>query len=1122
MRRTALGFLVLLLVATNVWAQSTAQINGTVADSSGAVLPGATVIVTQTDTGLRREGVSDDTGSFTLTNLPTGPYRIEVSLAGFRSYVQTGIVLQVNSNPVLKATLQLGDIAETVNVVGAAPLVETRNPAVGQVIENERIEALPLEGRNPTALIVLAGAAADTGAPSSRSMTSSRGISIAGGQAFGVAYLLDGAVHNNAFDGFNMPLPFPDALQEFKVETSSQNAQNGTHAGGTVSLVTKSGTNQLHGDAFEFARHHRFNATSPFAGINPATGKRRDDGLVRNQFGGVLGGPILKNRLFFFGAYQSSRSTQTPADLVAFVPTAAMMAGDFTAAASAACNTRGAVTLGAPFVNNRITAAQISPAALAIAKRLPTTNDPCGRVTYSNPTKPIENQTIGKVDWQISQNQSLFGRYIVSTTFWDPPFLNSGNLLSTSLGGRDSDARSLAIGDTMVLSNNLVNNVRFTYHHTNVHRTNAPYFGPSDVGIKAYTYVPDVTLVAATNAFNLGLGTEFDSFYRPNTYAFSDDLTMVRGSHQFGFGGVVSLSDWKTRSNVRTSAGFAFNGGVTGLSLADFMAGTLFTFRQATPFILDATQRNFGVYAQDTWRTSSKVTVNFGVRWEPWFPQQHQNKAIYNFSTARFLAGQRSTIYPDALPGFTYPGDSTFPTKAGLNPNWMNLQPRVGLSWDPGGDGKTSVRAGYGLNGDFISGQFFFDASQAWPFGYEEFLQRPAVGTLDDPWGAIGRVNPYPATLGTGLPKVPGGNFIEVPPDLKGTRVHTWNVAFQRQLGDTVGVSATYLGNYMAHIWGDVTGNPATLPAGAGATGPCTLASTTGPQTFANCSAAPVNLRREISQLNPAIGQYVGYLDWVTDSGWQRYNGILLSMQKRAGNGLSVTANYTLSKCEGTAQSNTGGNPLNVGTGYTRPQSLLNPPANSKELFEADKGPCSNSPTHIFNFTASAQTPQFTRTAVRMLGSGWRLSGIFRAQSGNALRVTTGVDRSLDGVTTATQRVNQVLDNVYGDKTANNWFNPAAFAQPALGTEGNSGYNAYLGPGNKTVDLSLIRSFKVSSTQRLEARVEAFNAFNWFRAGAVAADPTMSPVISFTSANFGRILSSGDPRIMQFALKYQF
>ena len=1105
------GVIVLLLTATNGWAQATAQINGTVADSSGAVLPGVTVIAIQTETGFRREVVTDDTGSYALLNLPTGPYRIEATLSGFRTFAQTGVVLQVNSNPVIPVKMELGSLEETVSVEAAAPLVETRNPAVGATINSEQVEALPLEGRNPLSLITLTGGAADAG-NTSRSMTSSRGIAIAGGQPFGVAYLLDGAGHNNAFDGFNMPLPFPDALQEFKVETSTQNAQNGVHAGGTVSLVTKSGTNALHGDVFEFARHHKFNATAPFAGVDPATGKRRNDGLVRNQFGGTAGGKIVQDKLFFFGAYQTSRSTQTPADLTAFVPTAAMMAGDFTGFTAPACNRGTQVNLRAPFVNNRLAPAQISPAALAIARRLPVTTDPCGRVTYSSPTKPVETQSIGKVDWQITQNHSLFGRFMLTTTFWDPPFANNGNLLSASLGGRDSDAKSLAIGDTMVLSNTMVNNVRFTYHYTNVHRTHTPYFGPEDVGIKTFSYLEDVTQIAVSNAFNLGLGTEFDAFYRPHTYAFSDDLTMIRGNHQFGIGGTLALNDWKTKSNVRAAGGFTINGGVTGLSLADFMAGSVFEFRQATPFLLDATQKNFGVYAQDTWRVSNKITMNYGVRWEPWFPQQHQNEAIYSFSTASFLAGERSRVYPDALPGFTYPGDPTFPSKAGLNPDWLNLQPRVGVSWDPSGDGRTSVRAGYGLSGDFISGQFFFDASQAWPFGYEERLTGTAVGPLDDPWGGVGRTNPFPATLGTGLAKVPGGLFIEVPQDLNGTRVHTWNAGIQRQLSDSMAVSGTYLGNYMLNIWGDVTGNPAVLPANA--TGPCTLRTTTGTQTFPNCSTAPINLRREISQANPVAGQFIGYLDWVTDQGWQQYHGVLLSAQKRAANGLSGNVNYTWSTCEGTAQSNTGGNPLNVGTGYTRPQSLLNPPANGKDLYELDKGPCSFSPSHIFNLIASAETPQFSSTAARVLASGWRLSGIFRASSGNALRVTTGIDRSLDGVATNTQRVNQVMDNVYGDQSLNNWFNPAAFAQPALGTHGNSTYNAYVGPGSRTLDLSLVRSFRFKSAQRLEARVEAFNALNWLR--------PLDPVTVFSSATFGQILTSADPRIMQFAVKYQF
>ena len=420
--RPLLALMVVLLSAEHVWAQATAQINGTVADASGAVLPGVTVIAMQTETGFHREAVTDGTGSYALLNLPTGPYRLEATLSGFRTFSQTGLVLQVGSNPVIPVKMELGSLEQTVSVEAAAPLVETRNPAVGATITSEQIDALPLEGRSAVSLITLTGASADAGPSSSRSMTSSRGIAISGGQPFGVAYLLDGALHNNAYDGFNMPLPFPDALQEFKVETSTQNAQNGVHAGGTVSLVTKSGTNLLHGDAFEFARHHRFNATSPFAGIDPATGKRLDDGLVRNQFGGVLGGKLVQDKLFFFGAYQTSRSTQTPADLVAFVPTAAMMAGDFTGVTSPACNRGTQVNLRAPFVNNRLAPAQISPAALAVAKRLPATSDPCGRVTYSSQTKPVETQSIGRVDWQINQNHSLFGRYMLTTTFWDPPY----------------------------------------------------------------------------------------------------------------------------------------------------------------------------------------------------------------------------------------------------------------------------------------------------------------------------------------------------------------------------------------------------------------------------------------------------------------------------------------------------------------------------------------------------------------------------------------------------------------------------------------------------------------------------------------------------------------------------
>jgi len=1118
---TLVGVILLVLAATTAWAQATAQINGTVADSSGAVLPGVTVVAIQTDTGFRREAVTDDKGTYALLNLPIGPYRLEATLAGFRSYVQTGITLQVNANPVIRVTLQLGELAETLTVQGQAPLVETRNSSIGQVITNQQVEALPLEGRNPTALIVLSGAAVDSGNPSSRSLTGSRSITIAGAQQWGVAYLLDGALHNNVYDGVNLPLPFPDALQEFKVETSSQMAQNGYKAGGTVGIATKAGTNNFHGDMFEFARNHRFNSTSPFASVNPKTGKRFDDGLVRNQFGGVLGGPAVKDRVFFFGAYQGTRTTQTPADIITFIPTAAMMAGDFSTVASAQCRAQGNLTLPAAlgFVNNQINPAQFSPAAVKIAKLLPTTTDPCGRITYQQTTKPVEHQPIGRVDIQLSQKHQLFGRYMLTKTKWDPALLNAnGNILAaagTGAGGRENSQQSFVLGDTYVLSSNTVNSARVFVDRTKVIRTNADMFSPQDVGIKMYSYIPNNMQISVTGGFSINTATEMYSFYKPHTWGAADDLTIVKGAHQFGFGGATSFSGWKAQTNVRSMGPMSFDGGVTGLGLADFLLGRVFEYRQFVPIEADVTQFYVGTYAQDTWRMNSNFTLNYGMRWEPWFPQESQDKRVYNFDIDRLKAGTRSTVYPQSYPGLYYPGDPGFPTKAGMRRQWGNVAPRVGISWDPKGDGRTSIRAGYGLTSDFVTGQFLFDSRSAPPNGLEQRLIRP---TLDDPWGSVGRTNPFPVDFNNyPYDLALYSLYISIPYDLKTTRNHSWNVGWQQQIGNDMAVSATYIGSHMIHMWGAVDGNPGVAPATpiTTASAPCTVnLPTGGTQTFANCSSS-LDQRRELSLLNPAVGQFYGYLDYVTDAGWQNYNGLMLSAQRRAGHGIATTANYTWSTCRGLVSQGDG--PLNVATGYMIPISMINPPseADQKKVFESEEGYCSNWRRHIFNATATIESPEFQGAAMRALASGWRFSGVYRASSGGPLTVSTGTDRALSGIQTGTQRANQVLDNPYGDGTIDSWLNAKAFAQPALGTYGNSGRNAYFGPGYQGVDLSLVRQFSLTDQHKIEARVEAFNAFNWMRKG--------NPVTNLSSASFGRIQTlGGDMRVMQFALKYIF
>ena len=294
-----LGVLVVLLAGTTAWAQATAQMSGTVTDDTGGVLPGVTVEVTQTDTGLTRVAVTDGTGTYVLTNLPVGPYQVEATLAGFQTYVQTGIVLQVGDLAVIDAALGISALQETVTVEAAAPLVDVQSAGIGEVTQNEEILALPLNGRNPVELIALAGAALNVRNSSARSMTGGIAVSVAGGLSAGVAFILDGAIHNNPHNNQNLPFPFPDALQEFRVATGGLSAENGVHSGAVVNAVTKSGTNRFSGNLFEFLRDKRFNSPEHFAAIG-ADGEQQDDGLNRNQYGGTVGGPIVENRVFFF------------------------------------------------------------------------------------------------------------------------------------------------------------------------------------------------------------------------------------------------------------------------------------------------------------------------------------------------------------------------------------------------------------------------------------------------------------------------------------------------------------------------------------------------------------------------------------------------------------------------------------------------------------------------------------------------------------------------------------------------------------------------------------------------------------------------------------------------------
>jgi hypothetical protein len=1090
------GVVVLVFTAGPALAQvgSTAQISGVVADESGGVLPGVDVTAIQTETGFRRSAVSDTNGSYTLSNLPIGPYRIEATLSGFRTFQRTGVVLQVNANPVINVTLSLGNLAETVSVEAAAPLVETRSPSIGAVVENERIEELPLNGRQATDLIVLAGAAVQTDNASSRSMAGGVGISVAGGQSFGVAYTLDGAMHNNPYDNLNLPLPFPDAMQEFRVETSSTNANNGMHSGASVNAVTKSGTNLLHGDLFEFWRNHRFNATNAFNAINPATGERVGDGLNRNQYGGTVGGPIRADRVFFFFGYQATNFRNTPSDIEAFVPTARMLQGDFSLFNSALCGR--SVNIRAPFVNNRLDPALISPAAVAIASRLPQPQDECGRVQYER-TRPTDDaQYIGKVDIQLNNNHSMFARYMLSTQKVTPPLvLNPENILVSTQGGNEQAGHTLTIGDTRVLSTNMVNSLRLAANYTDVHRTHVPIgFDTSDVGINSFSYLEDYMLLSVTGGFSLGGGTESEARFKTPSYQVTDDVTLIRGNHQFGIGG--SLAFWRSlsRANVRSPGVFSFNGNQTGLGLADFIAGRFNEFTQAVPNTLDMEQWYVGAYVQDTWRASSNLTLNYGLRWEPAIAQQIRNGAIYNFDAGRFLRGERSTQFRNAPPGFLYPGDAGFVNgKAGMHDHWNQWSPRVGASWDPTGSGRSVVRGGYALAYSFINAQFHLNTSVAQPWGAEVRLP---PGRLDDPFAGSGQTNFFPFVLGQDSPFALAGPYIAIPEDIKTPRQQSWNLTYQQQIGDNMAATVSYLGSYSDRGWQVRALNP-----GVYIPGSCTLDTPTGRQFFATCTTTNnVNSRRVLTMQNWETGKYLGTVDEHTSLAEQKYNGVRFEMQRRSANGIFVNGNYTFSKCMG--HPTQGGGTPNINTGYVNPDDI-----------DYDYGACGSDRRHIFNLTGGYGTPVFDNTALRVVASNWRVSAIYRLQSGSPFSVGVNTDPAGTGI--GGQRANLTGDP-YGDRDSiTNYLNFASFSFPTPGTYGDQKRNSIYGPGFRNVDIAIVRLFRFRDTHRIEARLESFNFLNWVRYG--------NPSTNLNAPNtFGRINSAQSARVMQFAMKYSF
>jgi hypothetical protein len=847
---------------------------------------------------------------------------------------------------------------------------------------------------------------------------------------------------------------------------------------------------------FEFLRDKSLNATSFFAPSGP-DGKRVNDGLRRNQLGGTIGGPIVADRFFFFGAYQGTFVRTTPADATTKVPTAAMLAGDFTDFTSAACNRGRAVTLRAPFVNNRINPALYSPAAINIARSLPVSTDPCGDVRFSAPEHYNQGQVIAKLDYQASANHSLFGRYVDTFDEKEPSWPDSQTVLTTRTEDayQEHKAQSLSLGDTMVLGSSMVNSFRVGWNRSHAHYHLEPFFGAEDVGVKGFhNYVPGIMGLAITGALSTASGGSVLFTGDTDAYQVSNDITTVRGAHQFALGANVSYYAHDTIDGQRGVGLWTFNGSVTGTGLSDFLTGRLFQLEHARPGELHINQWYLGLYVQDTWRANSRLTINAGLRWEPFFGQNVENDAISNFDMENFRGGVRSTVFRNAPPGLIYPGDPGFPSgKSGLDKQWGNLSPRVGVAWDVMGDGTTALRSSYGLGYDFMAAGYLFISATAPPFSSRLRVQTPGGG-LDDPyrdWPG-GPPHPVPAQPGADAVFPEYGAFGAVDPGINSTRTHSWNAILERQIGSVWQASASYLGSYTDRLWGQVSLNPGVFLG----LGPCTLNGVAYPVCTTDTN---LNQRRVLSLENPVASRQIGSIDEHAAVGTQDYHALRLSVQRRAASGVRLSANYTRSYCVGNTVTTSFGQ---VGSGFLKPDA----PA-------FDRGNCTQDRRHIGNVTAGIQTPDFANAALRILASDWTASGILSARSGSYLTVTTTRDIAFTGI--SAQRPNQLLDDPYGDKTLTNYLDAAAFAYPAPGTLGDHVRGSITGPAFWSVDLALARGISITSTQSLELRIETFNLLNNFNWG--------NPVVNLDAANFGQILTqTGTPRILQFGVKYGF